>query len=122
VPSNQLVVLVVKCFNNSVSWLTKTNYSEVTCSVEHVVVVGSPFITGNDVLLRLVAFKLLVSRISSVLIFECFGTLWLDILHNKEPTTVIVSELDWQAWLKFLFLPGTDFTKDLNRTQETNLT
>lgn len=81
-PSNQLVVLVVKCFNNSVGWLTKTQYCEVACSVEHVVVVGSPFIIGDDVLLRLVAFKLVVSRISSVLIFEGFGTLWLDILHN----------------------------------------
>ena len=121
-PSNQLVVLVVKCFNNSVSWLTKTDYGEVTCSVEHVVVVGSPLITGDVVLLRLVAFKLLVSRISSVLIFECFGALWLDILHNKDPTTVIVSEPYWQAWLKFLFLLGTGFTEDLNRIQETNLT
>lgn len=35
---------------------------------------------------------------------------------------MIVSELDWQAWLKFLFLPGTDFTKNLDRTQETDLT
>jgi hypothetical protein len=114
VPGYLLVILVVKSFDDSIRWLTQTDYCEIPCSVEHVVVVGSPFITMNDVLLRLVAFKLFVSRISSIVIFECFSTLGLDVLHNDEPTAVVIPELDRQTWLQLFFLLSTRFTEHFN--------
>jgi len=118
-PGYLLVILLVQRFYRSVSWLTKANYSQITCSIEHIVVVGSPFITIDYVLLRLVAFELFITCINSIVILKSFGALRFVIFYDDKPATMIVFKLDWETWLQLIFFFGTWITKYFNRALET---
>ena len=94
-PSNLLITLVVESFNYSICRLAKTYDCEVSGPIEHIVIVGPPFVTMNYVLLRLVAFKLFIACITSEVIFEGFCALGFYVFNDDKPTTVVVSEFDW---------------------------
>jgi hypothetical protein len=118
-PSDLLIALIVECFNYSVCRLAQTDYCEVSCSIEHIIVVGSPFIAMNDVLLRLITIKLFAAVIPSKVSFECFGTLRLYVLDYNKSTAVVVSKLDRQTRLQLFFLFGATFTIHFDGTVET---
>jgi hypothetical protein len=121
-PSNQLVVLIVECLNNAISCRAQTNDRQVSSPVEHVIVVGSPFVAMDDVLLWLVAFQLNISIVESIVKFERLSALGLYILDNYEPPTMIVFEFDWKANLQVFLFFSARLAKHFNAALEVNLT
>ena len=93
VPGNLLVLLVVKSLYYTICCLAKADYRQVASSIKHVVVVGSPFVAVDDVLLRLVALKLLIHCITSKISFKSFSALRFDVLDYDKSAAMVVFKL-----------------------------
>lgn len=109
VPSDLLVVDVVQLLNHLVCLVAKRQNREVANSVEHVVVVRSPFVAVHYVVL-LVLSELSIGERVRVLLHQLFL-----VLHNHKSASVVILELDGQA--RFAFLDASR-ALDFNRLLE----